>query len=303
MTGQALDRRCGSPAMLRAQSPDNSLGDRPTLSFRGAADGEDSRSSFGFGARFLASSGMTRFRNAFRQTLQPNFAAILLLGAGLLALTSSARAQADYTLQPSPALSSFTIPAALADRLNGQGSRLLHTANGAHDPICDVWWSRSVSITKPAVTAPGVLYGALQPGAFLGLLHFISPDAEDSRDQKLKPGFYTMRYAQFPPDSSETDTSGYQDYLLLSPMAADSQVAKALTLDEAIRLSTIASRTAHPALMSLVPVNPAYKRLPAVVADDVGNCAIQVSLTEDSGARQLELALLVLTPLKEDGSS
>ena len=63
--------------------------------------------------------------------------------------------------------------------------------------------------------------------------------------------------------------------------------------------------TGHPALTSLVPVNPAYKRLPAVVADEVGNCAVQVSLRAGPGAASydLEIALLVLTPPKEEGGS
>ncbi len=231
--------------------------------------------------------------------------AALLVGISLLAFGSPASAQADYVLQPSPSLASLNVPAALADHLNSEGSRLVRTVGGANDAICDVWWVKSVPAKKPATSASGVLYGDLQTGALVGLLHFMNSDAEDSRDQKLKPGFYTMRYVQFPPDNSEIGSSQYSDFLLLSPMTADWQVTKVLSFDEVVRLSRIATGTGHPALMSLVPVNPAYKRLPAVVADDVGNCAVQASLREESeaGPRDLKLALLLLTPPKEEGGS
>jgi hypothetical protein len=223
----------------------------------------------------------------------------------LPALGSLAKAQAQFTLQPSPSLASFNIAPTLNDRLQPLGSRLMRSAGSKDEPICDVWWVKSVTAKGPAARASGVLYGELQTGALVGLLHFIAADAEDFRDQKLKPGFYIMRYAQVPPASDEAGSSEYQDFLLLSPMGVDSLVTQALPWDQMIRVSSAATGTGHPALMSLVPVNPAYKRLPAVVADDVGNCALQVSLREESeaGPRDVELALLLLTPPKEEGGS
>ena len=238
-------------------------------------------------------------------TLKPGLRAVLLLAVSLPALSPLARAQAEFTLQPSPALASFNIAAALSDRLQAQGSRLMRSASGHYDPICDVWWVKSVPAKTPATRASGVLHEELQTGTLVGLLHFISKDAEDFRDQKLKPGFYIMRYAQVPPGNEEAGSSQYQDFVLLSPIGADSQVTETLPFDQMVRLSAAATSTGHPALMSLVPANPAYKRLPAVVADDLGNCALQVSLHEDSaaGARDVELALLLLTPPKEEGGS
>ncbi|HEV3278242.1 MAG TPA: hypothetical protein VG860_15600 [Terriglobia bacterium] len=231
--------------------------------------------------------------------------AAVLLAVSLLALGSLSKAQADFTLEASPPLSSLNVPAALADRLQTTGSRLVRTAGGGNVPVCDIWWVKAAVAKKPGAKASGVLYGEIQTGALVGLLRFLTSDAEDSRDQKLKPGFYTMRYAQLPPDSSEAGSSQYLDFLLLSAMGADSEVTKTLSFEEASRLSSRATGTGHPALMSLVPVNPAYKRLPAVVADDVGNCAVQVNLREESetGSRDVELAILLLTPPKEQGGS
>lgn len=226
----------------------------------------------------------------------------LLLGAAVLGLSNVAAGQADFALQPAPALSSLNVPAALAAQLDPQGSRLLRTAGSpTNNVICDVWWVKSVLVKKPASTQSRVLYGELQTGAVVGLLRFINLD-EDSLDQKLKPGFYTMRYVQVPSGSDEAEKAEYRDFLLLTPMAADSDLTKPLSFDEAARMSRKAAGTEHPALMSLVPANPAYKTLPAVVADDLGNCALQAKLPDATGSPHV-LSLLLLTPPKEEGGS
>lgn len=108
----------------------------------------------------------------------------MVLVGGFAAANGAARAQTDYTLRESPALSSINLPSGLANRLE-EGSRLVRTAGGANDPICDVWWVKPVLTKKPAATGAGVLYGQIQPGSLVGLVRFLTTDAEDSRDQKL----------------------------------------------------------------------------------------------------------------------
>ncbi|HUI44317.1 MAG TPA: hypothetical protein VL523_20320 [Terriglobia bacterium] len=222
------------------------------------------------------------------------------LGPGTLA-----RGQSDYILEPSPSLASAGVPRPLAELLTPEGSRLVRTAGGAHAPICDVWWVKSVPTVKPAGSSPDILENNIQAGTLMGLLQFLSPDAEDFRDQKLKPGLYTMRYAQIPQDGNHMGVSQYRDFLLLSPVGADAQVGMALSFDDLLNLSRRASGTSHPAVMSLAAANPAYKKLPAVVADDQGNCSIQALLHETSaaGVQEMAVALVLITPAKEGGGS
>jgi hypothetical protein len=56
-----------------------------------------------------------------------------------------------------------------------------------------------------------------------------------------------------------------------------------------------------------IQVNPAYKNLPAVVADDQGNCAIQIPAHEmlpgGTKLQEAEVAILVVTAPKETGGS
>jgi hypothetical protein len=232
------------------------------------------------------------------------FASISLVAAVVLTASMLALAQ-DFTIQPSPALSTLNVPAALADQLDPQGSRLVHNSNRGSTPIADVWWVKSAPAIKATASAGDVLVDNVQVGTLLGLLQFLSNDAEDARDQKLKPGLYTMRYAQIPQDGNHMGVSQYRDFLALSPLAADTQLDKVLSFDDLVDLSRKATGTGHPAVMSLVSPNPAYKKLPAVVSDDQGNCSIQASLHEKSpsGEQDKALALLVVTPPKENGGS
>jgi hypothetical protein len=232
------------------------------------------------------------------------FVSLSLVAGALLTLGALAAAQ-DYTLQASPALSSLNVPAPLADQLDPQGSRLVHNTNAGSAPIADVWWVKSAPSVKPTSSGGDILVNNLQVGTLVGLLQFLSKDAEDARDQKLKMGLYTMRYAQIPQDGNHMGVSMYRDFLLLSPLAADTQLDKVLPFDDLVNLSRRATGTGHPAVMSLVTPNPAYKKLPAVVADDQGNCSIQASLHEKgpSGEQNAPLTLLLVTPPKENGGS
>jgi len=227
-----------------------------------------------------------------------------LLVAAVLAFGAVVRAQ-DFTVQPSPALSSLNVSSSLTDLLEPEGSRLVRNTNRGATPIADVWLVKTVPAVQPADSSPDILFNNIQVGTLVGLLQFLSPEAEDAKDQKLKPGLYTMRYAQIPQDGNHMGVSQYRDFLLLSKLSDDTQLDKALSVDDLVALSRKASGTGHPAVMSLVSPNPAYKKLPAVVADDQGNCSIQVDLHEKSaaGAKETALALMLVTAPKEEGGS
>jgi hypothetical protein len=254
--------------------------------------------------RFVSApaAGLARIRQS-KLLIRGSAVALLLVVATLFgAVISEAQ---DFTTQPSPTLASIGVPAALANQLDPQGSELMRTSNRGSQPICNVWWVKAVPTVKPAATAPDVLFNNVQTGTLVGLLQFLSPDAEDFRDQKLKPGLYTMRYAQIPANANHMGVSQYRDFVLLIPQSADTQPDKILNYDDLVALSRKAAGTNHPAVMSLVAPNPAYKKLPAVVADNQGNASLQVNLQEKSpsGIEEAKLALLLVTAPKDEGGS
>lgn len=234
----------------------------------------------------------------------------LLLGLAFAAIAVPARAQEPYASEPITAKASAYLPQSLVDGLDPQGLRLTTTVNGLKSTVCELWLAKTVS-TREAASGSGILYGNLKVGEFVGVIHYVPESSEDIRedfrDQKLRSGFYTMRYAQMPDDKAHKDVNPYRDFVLLSPVSVDRDPALVPNMDELLRLSRFASRTRHPAVVSLVPADSGLKDSPALRTDDAGTCIVQVKLhaQSDKGGppQDLALAMILVTPIKETGAS
>jgi hypothetical protein len=236
---------------------------------------------------------------------------VLLLGLALAFSASPARGQEPYAAEPATAKASAYLPQSIVDGLDPQGSRLVTFVNGLKTPVSEVWWSKNVMTQESPANSSGILYGNLKVGALVGVVHYLAESSEDFRedfrDQKLRPGYYTMRYAQTPADHEHKDVSPYRDFVLLSPVSVDREPDKILGMDELLKWSRLASHGRHPAIMSLVPVDTGYKNFPVVRTDDAGTCILQVKLhgkPEKGGSPQeLGFAVIMVTPIKENGES
>ena len=234
----------------------------------------------------------------------------LLLGLAFAGIASPARAQEPYATEPIAAKASVYLPQSLVDGLDPNGLRLTIPVNGLKTTVCELWLAKTVS-THESSPGPGILYGNLKVGEFVGVIHYVPESSEDIRedfrDQKLRAGYYTMRYAQMHDDKALKDVNPYRDFVLLSPVSVDRDPAAVPGMDELLRLSRFASRTRHPAVMSLVPVDPSQKQSPALRTDDAGTCILQVKLhaQPDTGgsSQDLSLAMILVTPVKETGES
>jgi hypothetical protein len=199
-----------------------------------------------------------------------NILLFLMLGIG------TARAQEPFSIEPTPKDGTASLPAALQAVLDEPGSRLLSPVNGQNTIVAEVWWRKGVPLEKTSASSDDIVYGNLKVGTLLGVLRF-PPEAsdrfrEDFRDQKLRPGFYTMRYAQIPTDRAHKDANRYRDAVILSRVSVDTEYTNVLSVDEMLKQSRLASRTPHPAVLSLVPVRTVYKDFPKAVADNSGLC-------------------------------
>ncbi len=176
------------------------------------------------------------------------------------------------------------IPKALQDVLQAQGTRVL----GDKGALCEVWFSKAVAA---GAGNPDALYPALGVGVLVGVLHFPTAGS-DFRGQAIKPGYYTLRYALLPQDGNHMGVNPYRDFLLLSPVAADTEISKSLKLEDLYKLSRQASGTNHPAVLSLVPMAQGAT-FPSVVQDDQGHSVLQVKLGT-AGGQDLPVALVVV---------
>jgi hypothetical protein len=243
-----------------------------------------------------------------RDTHNPKLQLMLfvgLLGVGLAIGAASAWGTEvePFSIEPVAPHASKSLPQTMVDTLDPQGSLLFTYTNGLKMPVCEIFWAKTVAGLDGDSASNKISYRNLKPGALIGVIHFLEDASEDyredSHDQKLNPGYYTMRYASL----SDSDTD---DSVLLSPVNLDRSL-EPVPFDELVRQSRAASRTKQPAVMSLVPVALIGNEFPDVKTDGQGTWTVQVKIhvkpATSGSARDLALAIVVVTPKQEsDGS-
>ena len=159
-----------------------------------------------------------------------------------LFLLSSALAFAQYKMEPANAP-----PADLpfASTLQPQGFKIL---DGAGSVYCEVWFRAHVP-TGPKSTDDAVTLSIPQ-GALLGVIRF-DGEAQDRRGQSVKPGVYTLRYSQYPVNGDHQGVAPQRDFALLVPAGDDKNPDAMPGFDALVAMSTKASGTPHPAVLSI----------------------------------------------------
>jgi hypothetical protein len=210
----------------------------------------------------------------------------ILLLASLLLFGALAWGQGSYKADTAAAPNASDVPKALLDMLDPQGARLVNDKGAT---VGEVW------LVKGAGLSPGGSSDAVCPGLgvgeLVGVLHYPNPSG-DFRGQNIKAGFYTLRYAHMPQDGNHMGANPYPDFLVLSPVGADTALDKALEFADLVKLSKQASGTVHPAVLSLIPVASGAK-FPSAAQSDQGYWALQIRLAGKGGGSQPMALVLV----------
>ena len=189
-------------------------------------------------------------------------------------------AQGSYKIAPVPLPSGSDLPAALKAVLQPQGSQVLDSAGGV---VCEIWLGNAVSSRSSSNSSGDVMYGNLAVGTLVGTLHF--PKAgSDFRGQAIKPGYYTLRYALNPQDGNHMGVNPTRDFVVMSPAAQDTQVNKALSFADLVKLSKQASGTNHPAILELEPAGSGSTA--SVVQNNQGYTVLQAQAQGKNAAGQ-----------------
>ena len=89
-------------------------------------------------------------------------------------------------------------------------------------------------------------------GALLGAIRFTGTGA-DRRGQQLKPGVYTLRYSLYPVDGAHQGVAPQRDFAVLALAADDKDPAALPAYEPLMKMSSKASGTPHPAILSIAP--------------------------------------------------
>lgn len=182
-------------------------------------------------------------------------------------------AQGSYKVAPVPLPASSDLPKVLSGAVEQQGTSLVDSTGKT---LAEVWLSQAIATKQNPESSPDSVYGGIQVGTFVGVLDFPSADT-DYRGQKIKPGFYTLRYAQIPQDGNHMGVSPYPDFVLLVPAAQDADPGQVMNYQNLLKLSRMTTTTGHPGVLCMAPVTSAAgSSLPAAVQDDQGDCILEM---------------------------
>ncbi len=207
------------------------------------------------------------------------------LGVGCLILLASLAALAadGGKVESIGAFGDQSAPEAVRKALAPNGYRVT-LADGS--VACEVWFRATVPSGK--TDAAGAVYTTLPEGALIGVITF-PKTFNDFRGQSIKAGAYSLRYEVHPTDGNHMGISPIRDFLLLVPVAADTNPEANLKFEELVKLSAKASGTNHPAALSLA--SPAASAAPSVTTDEHNHTVFAAKIKTATG--EMPIAFIV----------
>jgi hypothetical protein len=136
-------------------------------------------------------------------------------------------------------------PPAGADLVVKAGTKIIEDSGKV---VMEVWLRNPIPTgpksDQQAVTLPEVAHGTL-----MGIMR-LPAKFSDRRGQSIQPGVYTMRYSYFPQNGDHQGVAPQRDFILLTPIEADSDLTKNPDFETLIGMSQKASKTPHPCVFS-----------------------------------------------------
>ncbi len=183
------------------------------------------------------------------------------LAAVSVSVAHAAEFKAEALKQPAPADS---VAADIAKTLAPTAVKV--TEDGA--AVCEIWLCKQWNVKAGFKPTFQVLY-PFEVGELIGVVRYAQRE-EDFREQRIRSGVYTLRYAYQPQDGNHIGTSDTRDFLVLLPAAADTKPAR-LDLQKMYDLSSKVSKSPHPAILSMLATFGKVDSLPAMRHDEDRN--------------------------------
>jgi len=183
-------------------------------------------------------------------------------------------------------LTDSSVPRAVLETLEAKGYRLTLDEPA---PACELWIRKSVP-AQPKKDIEGLAYPQLAESTLVGVIRFSQP-AADFRGQRIRAGFYTLRYELIPNDGNHLGVAPNRDFLLLVPAASDADPKAQFKFEELVALSREATGTKHPGPLSLAQADGMVTAA-AVSKDDQDHWIFSVPVKLESGD-EIPMALVV----------
>src|SRR5262245_33986140 len=165
---------------------------------------------------------------------------------------------------------------ALKKALEPKGYRV--TTGGS--VLCEIWLSASVTTGKN--DAQGASYTWLPESTLVAVITFPSA-AIDFRKQGIPAGTYTLRSALNPVDGNHLGISPIRDFLLLIPVAVDSDPTVKYKFEELTTISKKTTGSNHPSPLSLVSTD-GISTWPSVFEDENRHLVFAAKVKTNGGS-------------------
>jgi hypothetical protein len=149
----------------------------------------------------------------------------------------------QYKMDPAGDPVPSQVPAASASALSSPGVKIVKGS----DTFCEVWFVKTAP-SGPPTKEQDVTLPTIPVGSLLGVIQFPGKGA-DRRGQSIPAGVYLIRYVQMPVNGAHVGAAPQRDFVAMIPAAGDKGGSP--TLEETIAMSTKATGTAHPGVLSL----------------------------------------------------
>jgi hypothetical protein len=201
-----------------------------------------------------------------------------------------AAAAGPYTLEKVFQAPPEEVPQAIRETLDPVALRV----NAAGGALCEIWLRKALPVAPSPAHELGVGYGQIAEGTLIGVVR-IDTQTFDYRQQKLKPGTYTLRYALALADGNHLGIAPLRDFVVLSPVALDASPA-GITREAAFINSRKTTGTNHPSVWSLAAADEKPSPAPAIKHfddADVWVVTFRIGLAATSGSSTLDMALVI----------
>ena len=201
----------------------------------------------------------------------------LLLGTLLTCLLINASTAADLAVKVADKEPPKELDASIRAKLQTKAVQLLD----GEKPVYEFWFSAEVPLqSKPA--SAGKALDALKQATFLGAVA-VSRDQRDYRDDELRAGIYTMRFALQPQDGNHLGTSEFNYFAVLTPAKIDNKLDGISDYKALVKASSKETSTDHPVILSLRPASSDQGDLPQLSTPAPDHKSVRVKAPAKAG--------------------
>jgi hypothetical protein len=213
---------------------------------------------------------------------------LLFLAFSVLTVATASAAPGVKTLEKSPP----GVAKKIAALLDKEG----YEVSGEDKTVCRIWFVKNVNVDADFKPKLSVKY-PFKPGELVGVLQVAEKSGfTDFRAAELAAGTYTLRYGQQPQDGNHIGTSATRDFLLAVPAKKDTSPEPMASADELNQKSAEASGSAHPAILSMLPVEKAGEK-PQLTHDedhDFWILTLNISVKAKDKTKDLPIRFVVI---------